>query len=266
MTKRQRNNLYRIIISILITVVVLTTEKYVNNNLLKLGLFLIPYLIIGYDILYGAILGIKNKEVFDENFLMAIATIGALLIGFLKTGDYLEAIAVMVFYQVGELFQSIAVGKSRKNISNLMDIRPETANIVVDNNIITVDPEEVEAGSVIIVRPGEKIPIDGVVLKGNSSINTTSLTGESMPRDVFEGDEVISGCVNLSKTLEIKTQTTFMDSTVSKILDLVENASNRKSKSEKFISKFSKIYTPLVCIFASCLAVIVPFSIYLNSL
>ena len=219
-------------------------------------LFLIPYLIAGYDILLKALRGIKNRQVFDENFLMAAATIGALCLAFYYDGDFLEAIAVMVFYQIGELFQSVAVGRSRKNISNLMDIRPDYANIESEGKIIQVDPDEVETGTLIIIKPGEKIPIDGVIISGRSSLDTRALTGESLPRDVNEGDEVISGCVNLSGVLKIKTTREFYNSTASKILDLVENATSRKSKSENFITKFARIYTPAVCYSALALAVI----------
>ena len=218
--------------------------------------FLIPYFIAGYDILLKALRGIKNRQVFDENFLMAVATVGALCLAFYYGGDFLEAIAVMLFYQIGELFQSVAVGRSRKNISNLMDIRPDYANIEREGKIIQVDPDEVETGTLIIIKPGEKIPIDGVIISGRSSLDTRALTGESLPRDVNEGDEVISGCVNLSGVLKIKTTREFYNSTASKILDLVENATSRKSKSEKFITRFARIYTPAVCYSALALAVI----------
>ena len=218
--------------------------------------FLIPYFIVGYDILLKALRGIKNRQVFDENFLMAAATVGALFLAFYYGGDFLEAIAVMLFYQIGELFQSVAVGRSRKNISNLMDIRPDYANIEREGKLIQIDPDEVETGTLIIIKPGEKIPIDGVIISGRSSLDTRALTGESLPRDVNAGDEVISGCVNLSGVLKIKTTREFYNSTASKILDLVENATSRKSKSEKFITRFARIYTPAVCYSALALAVI----------
>ena len=225
---------------------------------LRFFLYLIPYLIIGYDILIKAGKGILRRQMFDENFLMAIATIGAMIIGIVDSGDYVEAIAVMLFYQIGELFQSYAVGKSRKNISELMDIRPDYANIEKDGDLLQVDPDEVEVGAVIIVQPGEKIPIDGIVLEGRSSLNTSALTGESLPRDVKKNDEVISGCINMTGVLKIRTTKEFGESTASKILDLVENASSRKSRSEAFISKFAKIYTPTVCACALALAVFPP--------
>lgn len=219
-------------------------------------LFLIPYFVAGYDILLKALRGIKNMQVFDENFLMAVATVGALFLAFYYDGDFLEAIAVMLFYQIGELFQSVAIGRSRKNISNLMDIRPDYANIEREGKLEQVDPDEVETGTLIIIKPGEKIPIDGIIIEGRSSLDTRALTGESLPRDVNTGDEVISGCVNLSGVLKIKTTREFYNSTASKILDLVENATSRKSKSEKFITKFARIYTPAVCCSALALAVI----------
>ena len=225
---------------------------------LRFFLYLIPYLIIGYDILIKAGKGILRRQMFDENFLMAIATIGAMIIGIVDSGDYVEAIAVMLFYQIGELFQSYAVGKSRKNISELMDIRPDYANIEKDGDLLQVDPDEVEVGTVIIVQPGEKIPIDGIVLEGRSSLNTSALTGESLPRDVKKNDEVISGCINMTGVLKIRTTKEFGESTASKILDLVENASSRKSRSEAFISRFAKIYTPTVCACALALAVFPP--------
>ena len=225
---------------------------------LRFFLYLIPYLIIGYDILIKAGKGILRRQMFDENFLMAIATIGAMIIGIVDSGDYVEAIAVMLFYQIGELFQSYAVGKSRKNISELMDIRPDYANIEKDGDLLQVDPDEVEVGAVIIVQPGEKIPIDGIVLEGRSSLNTSALTGESLPRDVKKNDEVISGCINMTGVLKIRTTKEFGESTASKILDLVENASSRKSRSEAFISRFAKIYTPTVCACALALAVFPP--------
>lgn len=225
---------------------------------LRFFLYLIPYLIIGYDILIKAGKGILRRQMFDENFLMAIATIGAMIIGIVDSGDYVEAIAVMLFYQIGELFQSYAVGKSRKNISELMDIRPDYANIEKDGDLLQVDPDEVEVGTVIIVQPGEKIPIDGIVLEGRSSLNTSALTGESLPRDVKKNDEVISGCINMTGVLKIRTTKEFGESTASKILDLVENASSRKSRSEAFISRFAKIYTPTVCACALALSVFPP--------
>lgn len=224
----------------------------------KLLLYLVPYLLIGYDILWEAGIGVAHGQLLDENFLMAVATVGALLIGFTRTGDYLEAIAVMLFYQVGELFQSYAVGKSRRNIAALMDIRPDYANIRVDGALVQADPEEVAVGSIIVVNPGEKVPIDGTVVSGTSTLNTSALTGESLPREVQPGDEIISGCINLSGVLEIRTTREFGDSTVSKILDLVENATSAKSKSEHFISKFARYYTPIVCGAALALAVLPP--------
>jgi len=221
-------------------------------------LYLIPYLIVGHDILRKAAKGIKNRQVFDENFLMAVATIGAMIIGLTKTGDYVEGIAVMLFYQIGELFQSYAVGKSRRNISELMDIRPDYANVEQDGKLIQVSPDEVTIGTVITVRPGEKVPIDGVIVEGTATLNTSALTGESMPRDVAVGDEIISGCINMTGVLHIRTTKEFGESTVSKILDLVENASFRKSKTEDFISKFARIYTPVVCYSALALALLPP--------
>ena len=228
------------------------------KGILRFGLYLIPYLVVGYDILRKAWKGIVHKQVFDENFLMAVATIGAMVIGVTQSGDYVEAIAVMLFYQTGELFQSYAVGKSRKNISQLMDIRPDYANIENDGALEQVDPEDVEPGTIITVQPGEKIPIDGIVVEGTASLNTSALTGESLPKDVAAGSEVISGCVNMSGLLKIRTTKAFEESTVSKILDLVENASSRKSRSEAFISRFAKIYTPAVCYSALALAVLPP--------
>ena len=215
--------------------------------------FLLPYLVIGYDILKKAGKGILNRQVFDENFLMAAATIGAIALG-----EYAEGVAVMLFYQIGELFQSYAVGKSRKNISELMDIRPDYANAEQNGNIVRMDPDEVEVGSVLLVRPGEKIPIDGVVIEGSSTLNTSALTGESLPREVSKGGEVISGCINMTGALRIRTTKEFGESTVSKILDLVENSSSKKSKSENFISRFARFYTPAVCYGALCLAVVPP--------
>ena len=242
--------LIRIIIAAVLIVVfsLLPAEGY-----LRFVLFMIPYLVIGYDILKKAFKGILNKQVFDENFLMAVATVGAILLG-----DYSEGVAVMLFYQIGELFQSYAVGKSRRNISELMDIRPDYANIEVDGKLEQVDPDEVEIGTVIVVQPGEKVPIDGVIIDGVSTLNTSALTGESLPRDAKAGDEVISGCINMTGVLKIRTIREFGESTVSKILELVENSSSRKSKSENFISKFAKYYTPVVCYGALALAFIPP--------
>jgi len=228
------------------------------EGLPRFFLYLIPYFIIGYDILIKAVKGIFRRQIFDENFLMAVATVGAMIIGVAKSGDYVEAVAVMLFYQVGEFFQSYAVGKSRKSIGELMDIRPDYANIERDDKLVQVDPDEVEIGSVIIVQPGEKIPIDGIVIQGYSSLNTSALTGESLPRDVQEGDEVFSGCINTSGVLKIRTAKEFGESTASKILDLVENASSRKSRSENFISRFARLYTPIVCACALALALFPP--------
>ncbi len=251
MTKKQKRVLIRIIVSAVL--VVTFSLVSVQNPYVRMALFLIPYLIIGYDIIRKAVLGIVNGQVFDENFLMAIATIGAIVLG-----EYLEGTAVMLFYQIGELFQSYAVGKSRGNIAALMDIRPDYANIEQDGQLEQVDPDNVEIGTVIVVQPGEKIPIDGIVVSGNSTLNTSALTGESLPREVHEGDTVISGCVNLSGLLRIETTREFGESTVSKILDLVENSSMKKSKSENFITRFAKYYTPIVCIGALALAVLPP--------
>lgn len=251
MTKKQRKVLIRIIISAVLTAVFCLLP--VEEPYLRFVLFLIPYLIIGYDILRKAVLGIFNGQVFDENFLMALATVGAIILG-----EYLEGTAVMLFYQIGELFQSYAVGKSRRNISALMDIRPDYANVEQDGQLEQVDPDDVEIGTVIVVQPGEKIPIDGVIVSGTSTLNTSALTGESLPREVCEKDEVISGCVNLSGLLRIETTKEFGESTVSKILDLVENSSMKKSKSENFITRFAKYYTPAVCIGALALAIMPP--------
>lgn len=250
MTKKQKKVLVRIILTILLMVVL---EILPVKGWLHFGLFLIPYLIISYDILRKAGKGILNRQVFDENFLMAVATLGAILLG-----EYTEGVAVMLFYQIGELFQSVAVGKSRRNISDLMDIRPDYANIEVDGSLEQVDPDEVEVGTVIVVKPGEKIPIDGVIVEGSTSLNTSVLTGESLPREVTAGDEVISGCINMTGLLQIRTTKEFGDSTVSKILDLVENASSKKSRSENFITKFARYYTPVVCYSALALAVLPP--------
>ena len=249
MNKKQKKNLYRIIIA-LILFIIFSLIPF-TNNYLKFICFLFPYLIVGYDVLKGALHGIKNKQVFDENFLMAVATIGAM-----SLGEYREAVAVMVFYQIGELFQSYAVGKSRRNISDLMDIRPDYANIEKDGKLVKVDPDEVEIGSIISVIVGEKIPIDGIIVEGSSSLNTSALTGESKPRNVKVNDEVISGCINMESPLKIKTTKEFGESTVSKILDLVENATSAKSKSENFITKFAHYYTPIVCYSALALAII----------
>lgn len=228
------------------------------SYLVRFGLYFVVYLIIGYDILRKAIKGILNRQVFDENFLMAVATIGAMALAVYENGDYIEAIAVMLFYQIGEWFQSYAVGKSRRNISELMDIRPDYANIERDGKLVRIDPTEVKIGDTIVIHPGEKVPLDGIVLSGNSSLNTCSLTGESMPRTVAQGDEVISGCINMTGMIKVKTTKDFGESTVSKILDLVENASGNKSKSENFISKFARIYTPAVCYGALLLAILPP--------
>jgi Cd2+/Zn2+-exporting ATPase len=250
MNKKQKKVLYRIIIAaaLMIILELLPVEGY-----LKFALFMIPYLVIGYDILKKAFKGILNKQVFDENFLMAAATVGAIALG-----EYTEGVAVMLFYQIGELFQSYAVGKSRKNISELMDIRPDYANIEVDGVLEQVDPDEVEVGTVIVVQPGEKVPIDGVIIEGSTSLDTSALTGESVPREAKVGDSVISGCINMTGVLKIETTKEFGESTVSKILELVENSSSRKSKSENFISKFARYYTPAVCYGAVALAVIPP--------
>ncbi len=251
MTKKQRKVLIRIIVSAVLVVVFSLIR--VENQYIRLALFLIPYLIIGYDILRKAVMGIVNGQVFDENFLMALATVGAIILG-----EYVEGTAVMLFYQIGELFQSYAVGKSRRNISALMDIRPDYANIELNGQLEQVDPDDVEVGTVIVVQPGEKVPIDGVIVDGSSALNTSALTGESLPREVCEGNEVISGCVNLTGLLRIETTKEFGESTVSKILDLVENSSMKKSRSENFITRFAKYYTPAVCIGALALALLPP--------
>lgn len=254
MTKKQKKVLIRIIVSAVLIVALKVVGSFVEiNRYLEFALYMIPYFVIGYDILRKAFFGIKNKQVFDENFLMAVATVGAIALG-----DYTEGVAVMLFYQIGELFQSYAVGKSRRNISELMDIRPDYANIEVDGELRQVDPDEVEIGTVIVVTPGEKVPIDGIVTEGESSLNTSALTGESVPREVKAGDEIISGCINLSGVIRIKTTKEFGESTVSKILDLVENATSKKSHSENFISKFAHYYTPAVCYSALALAIIPP--------
>ena len=256
MTKKQKKMLVRI----LITAVMLIALHFIPiTGIPQLLAYVAAYLVIGYDILRKAGKGILNGRAFDENFLMALATLGAFFLAiWTKSGDYVEGIAVMLFYQIGELFQSYAVGKSRKNISALMDIRPDYANIEADGQLTQVDPDEVPAGSMIVVQPGEKVPLDGVIVEGTASLNTSALTGESLPRDVKEGDEIISGCINMSGVLKIRTTKAFGESTVSKILDLVENASSRKSRSEAFISRFAKIYTPAVCAAALALAVLVP--------
>lgn len=250
MNKKQKKVLIRIMVAAVLLVVLsqLPAEGYV-----QFALYMIPYLVIGYDILKKALKGIKNKQVFDENFLMAVATVGAIILG-----EYKEGVAVMLFYQIGELFQSYAVGKSRKNISELMDIRPDYANIEKDGRLEKVDPDEVEIGTVIVVQPGEKIPIDGIITEGTTTLNTSALTGESLPRDAKAGDEVISGCINMTGVLKIKTTKEFGESTVSKILDLVENSSSKKSRSENFISKFARYYTPAVCYGALALAILPP--------
>lgn len=254
MNKKQKTILYRIIISAVLVVVVSILDALLDLNVwIAAILYLIPYFVIGYDILKKAGKGILNRQIFDENFLMAVATVGAIAIG-----EFREGVAVMLFYQIGELFQSVAVGKSRRNIAALMDIRPDYANIVVDGQLQKVDPDEVEIGTTIVVNPGEKVPIDGVIIEGNTSLNTSALTGESVPRDATCGDEVISGCINLTGTIHIRTTKEFGDSTVSKILDLVENSSLKKSRSENFITKFAKYYTPAVCYSALALAIIPP--------
>lgn len=256
MNKKQKKMLARIIVAF----VLLVALQFVPvEGALRFCCYMVPYLIVGYDILLKAAKGIKNRQMFDECFLMAVATVGAVALALYSgSGDYTEAVAVMLFYQVGELFQSVAVGKSRRNISELMDISPDYANIEVDGQLEQVDPDEVEIGSIIIVQPGEKVPIDGVVLEGTSSLDTSALTGESVPRDIAQGEEVISGCINMTGVLKIHTTKEFGESTVSKILELVENASSRKSKSENFISKFARVYTPAVCYAALALAFLPP--------
>ena len=250
MTKKQKKVLIRIIIA---AVLVIALQFIPVKGYVRFGLYMIPYFVIGYDILKKAGKGILNRQIFDENFLMAVATIGAIALG-----DYKEGTAVMLFYQIGELFQSYAVGKSRRNISDLMDIRPDYANVEKDGELEQVDPDKIEIGTVIVVQPGEKVPIDGVVVEGTSSLNTSALTGESVPREVSVDDEIISGCINMTGLLKIRTTKEFGESTVSKILELVENASSRKSRSENFISKFAKIYTPAVCYGALALAILPP--------
>ena len=256
MNKKQKKMLARIIVAF----VLLVALHFVPvEGALRFCCYMVPYLIVGYDILLKAAKGIKNRQMFDECFLMAVATVGAVALALYSgSGDYTEAVAVMLFYQIGELFQSVAVGKSRRNISELMDISPDYANIEVDGQLEQVDPDEVEIGSIIIVQPGEKVPIDGVVLEGTSSLDTSALTGESVPRDIVQGEEVISGCINMTGVLKIRTTKEFGESTVSKILELVENASSRKSKSENFISKFARVYTPAVCYAALALAFLPP--------
>ncbi len=261
--KKQRKVFYRIVLASVITIALVLCSYF---GLISVGddirpkvmfvLYLVPYLIIGYDILIKAAKGISHGQALDENFLMSVATIGAMVLGVTYTGDYDEAVAVMIFYQIGELFQAIAVDKSRTSISKLMEIRPDTAYIEEDGELTEVDPDEVEVGTVIVVRPGDRIPIDGTVVEGSSSLNTSALTGESVPRDVTEGDEVLSGCINLSGVLKIRTSKEFGDSTVSKILDMVENASNRKATTEAFITKFAKVYTPFVVVCALLLAIV----------
>ena len=250
MNKKQKKVLIRIIAAVVLLIALAFVPE---EGWIQFALYMIPYLVIGYDILKKAVKGILNRQVFDENFLMAVATIGAIALG-----DYKEGVAVMLFYQIGELFQSYAVGKSRRNISELMDIRPDYANVEQDGELVQVDPDEVEIGTVILVKPGEKIPIDGIVVEGASSLNTSALTGESLPREAKEGDEVISGCINMTGLLKIRTTKEFGESTVSKILELVENSSSRKSRSENFISKFARIYTPAVCYGAVALAFLPP--------
>ncbi len=280
MNKKQKKMLIRIIIAAVLMVALHFAYEFLgadkldeNDNIIKAAtvhepvwflLYMIPYLVIGYDILQKAFKGILNRQIFDENFLMAVATIGAIAVALVeKNGDYIEAIAVMLFYQTGELFQSYAVGKSRKNISALMDIRPDYANIEKDGALEKVDPDEVETGSIIVVQPGEKVPIDGIVTEGRTTLNTSALTGESIPREAMEGDEVISGCINMTGVIKVKTTKEFGESTVSKILDLVENSSSRKSKSEDFISKFARYYTPAVCAGALALALLPPLVLFI---
>ena len=256
MNRKQKKMLVRIGIA---AILLLALPQVPAEGLARFALYMIPYLTIGYDILLKAAKGIKNRQIFDENFLMAVATVGAIVLAlYQKSGDYTEAIAVMLFYQIGEWFQSYAVGKSRRNISELMDIRPDYANVEQEGQLEQVDPDEVEIGSVIVVQPGEKVPIDGVVLEGASTLNTSALTGESLPRDIRAGDEIVSGCINMTGVLKVRTTREFGESTVSKILDLVENASSRKSRSENFISRFARVYTPAVCGAALALAVLPP--------
>lgn len=256
MSKKQKKVFSRIIISF---VLMLILHFFPSKGVLRFLLYMVPYLIIGHDVLRKAFLGIKNKQILDENFLMAIATVGAIVIAVLKNGDYTEAVAVMLFYQTGELFQSCAVGKSRKNICALMDIRPDYANVLENGSVKMAEPSEVEIGSIIVVNPGEKVPLDGVIVEGKSSLDMAALTGESVPKEVKCGDSITSGAINMTGVLKIETTKEFGESTVSKILDLVENASFRKAKSENFIAKFARVYTPLVCLTALALAVIPPF-------
>lgn len=269
MTKKQRVMMIRILISAAVLLVLQFVSADIFDTLdmylfalagrwVRFVCYLVDYFIIGYDILRKAAKGIMNRQAFDENFLMAVATIGAMALAIYENGEYLEAIAVMLFYQIGEWFQGYAVGKSRRNISSLMDIRPDYANIEINGKLEQVDPDEVTIGSVIVVQPGEKVPIDGIIIEGNSSLNTSALTGESLPREAKVGDEVISGCISMTGVLKVQTTKEFGESTVSKILDLVENASSRKSKSEGFISKFAKVYTPAVCYGALALAILPP--------
>ncbi|WP_296969567.1 heavy metal translocating P-type ATPase [uncultured Eubacterium sp.] len=260
MSRKQKKMLVRIIVTAVLFACLFVFEKFVpiTSRILRLAVYMVPYLVISYDILKKAFKGIIKGQVFDENFLMAVASVGAVAIAVYENGSYNEAVAVMLFYQIGELFQSYAVGKSRRSISELMDIRPDYANIEVDGKIEQVDPDEVEVGSIIVVSAGEKIPIDGVIVEGSTTLDTAALTGESVPRSVKESDEVISGCINLTGTVRIRTTKPFGESTVSKILDLVENSSSKKSKSEQFISKFARIYTPAVCGGALALALLPP--------
>lgn len=254
MTKKQKRVLIRIIVSTVFLATAIILDKTLEpNKYLAAAIYLVPYFVIGYDILKKAVLGIFHGQIFDENFLMAVATVGAV-----GLGDYKEGVAVMLFYQIGELFQSIAVGKSRKSISSLMDIRPDYANIEKDGKLVRVDPSEVEIGTVITVNPGEKVPIDGIIEDGSTSLNTSALTGESLPRDAKKGDEVISGCINMTGVIRVRTTKSFGESTASKILDLVENSSMKKSRSENFITKFAHYYTPIVCGGALLLAVLPP--------
>ena len=255
MTRKQKKLLLRILIAAGLMGIL---HFIPVTGILRFFLYLIPYLVIGHDLLRKAAIGIRNGQVLDENFLMAIATIGALIIGLTQSGDYVEAVAVMLFFQIGELFENYAVGKSRKNISALMDIRPDYANIQQDGQLVQVDPDEVALGSIIVVQPGEKVPLDGIVLEGHSTLDTSALTGESLPRDAQVGDAIISGCINMTGLLKIRTTKEFGESTVSKILDLVENASSRKSRSEDFVTKFARVYTPAVCISALLVAVLPP--------
>ena len=256
MNKKQKKMLVRIVIAFALLI---GLHFVPVEGALRFCCYMVPYLVVGYDILLKAAKGVKNRQMFDECFLMAVATVGAVALALYSgSGDYTEAVAVMLFYQIGELFQSVAVGKSRRNISELMDISPDYANIEVDGQLEQVDPDEVEVGSIIIVQPGEKVPIDGIVLEGTSSLDTSALTGESVPRDIVQGEEVISGCINMTGVLKIRTTKEFGESTVSKILELVENASSRKSKSENFISKFARVYTPAVCYAALALAFLPP--------